>query len=207
MDGEGLVTAHCPNPGTMIGLLDAGNPVLLSKSTNPKRKLPLTLELIRVGQAWVGVNTMNANRLIHEALQTNAIPELANYGEIRKEAIWAAGCRFDFLLQNGQQLCYLEVKNVTLAENGWAQFPDAVTVRGTKHLRHLMQAVAMGHRSVMLFLVHRSDCQRFQPAHHIDAVYAETLRLAADRGVEVLAYRTVIDPPMAFLDCKLSFEL
>lgn len=207
LDSGELVTAHCPNSGSMMGLLDSGNPVLLSRSDNPNRKLRLTLELIQVRQTWVGVNTMNPNRLIHEALQTNAISELTNYNEIKKEAIWAEGCRFDYCLKNNQQLCYLEVKNVTLEENGWALFPDAVTRRGVKHLYHLMEVVEKGCRGVMLFLVHRADCERFRPARHIDPVYAETLSAAAERGVEILVYRAAIHPPEVALDRKLSFEL
>ncbi len=206
LDSGEMVTAHCPNSGSMMGLLDSGNPVLLSRSDNPNRKLRFTLEIIQVRQTWVGVNTMNPNRLIHEALQTSAIPELKNYNQIKKEVIWKEGCRFDFCLKNSQSLCYLEVKNVTLEENGWALFPDAVTKRGAKHLHHLIEVVERGCRGVMLFLVHRADCERFRPARHIDPVYAETLRAAADRGVEILVYRTIIEPPMVWLDRKLPFE-
>jgi sugar fermentation stimulation protein A len=207
LDSGEMVTAHCPNSGSMMSLLDSGNPVLLSRSANPHRKLRFTLELLQVRQTWVGVNTMNPNRLIHEALQTHAIPELTNYTEIKKEAVWKEGCRFDFCLKNNQQLCYLEVKNVTLEENGWALFPDAVTKRGAKHLHHLIEVVEKGFRGVMLFLVHRADCERFRPARHIDFVYAETLRAAAERGVEILVYRAAIHPPLVALDRELPFEL
>jgi sugar fermentation stimulation protein A len=198
-----VVTAHCPNSGSMMGLLQPGSATLLSASSNPKRKLPFTWELVKVKDAWVGVNTISPNRLIHEALQNGAIPELAEYGEIKKEVLWAPGCRFDFMLSDGNRRCFVEVKNVTLAQENVARFPDAVTARGTKHLNHLMEVVRRGHRAVMLYLVNRSDCDQFQPAADIDSVYAETLREALDQGVEMLVYRTRIEPPEIQLDCRL----
>ena len=153
------ITAHCADSGRMSGLLQPGNPVLLSKSDNPGRKLPFTWELVQVGDTWVGVNTMNPNRIVHEALRNYDIPELTGYSEIKNEVTWAPGCRFDFSLKNGKTT-FVEVKNVTLAKHGVALFPDAVTQRGTKHLNHLIEVVRCNHRAVMFFLVHRGDCHR-----------------------------------------------
>jgi sugar fermentation stimulation protein A len=202
-----MVTTHCPNSGSMMGLLQPGNPVLLSKSKNPKRKLPYTWELVRVNGTWVCVNTANPNRLIHEALLNKQIPELSNYSEIKREAAWGDRSRLDFLLKNDEEPCFVEVKNVTLAENGVALFPDAKTKRGVKHLRDLMEIVGQGMRGVMCFLVHREDCNIFKPADAIDPVYAETLRNAHQAGVEILVYRAKIRPPAVTLDLKLKFEL
>jgi sugar fermentation stimulation protein A len=207
LDSGQIITAHCPNSGSMMGLSEPHNSVLLSKSDNPRRKLALTLELIEVSQTWVCVNTMVPNRLVFAAMQNNAISELKDYTEIKKEAIWVDSCRFDFRLKNEHGFCFVEVKNVTLEENGWAIFPDAITLRGKKHLHHLMEVVRAGHRAVMLFLVNRSDCDKFRPAAHIDPDYAEALRTAAAGGVEILVYRTVISPPGVSLDCRLPFEL
>ncbi|NIR49981.1 DNA/RNA nuclease SfsA [candidate division KSB1 bacterium] len=201
------VTAHCPNSGSMMGLLQKGNDVLLSESGNPKRKLPYTWELVRVGPTWVGVNTINPNRMIHEALLNGEIPELSQYSDIKREVIWKHTCRFDFMLKNGQKTCFVEVKNVTLEENGLALFPDAKTERGVKHLRHLKEAVSDGHRAVMCFLVNREDCTFFMPAETIDPVYADSLRDAYENGVEIVVYRANITPPEVVIDGALDFEL
>ena len=205
-DGK-IIAAHCPNSGSMMGLLQSDNAVLLSKSNNPKRKLPYTWELVRVNGTWVGVNTVNPNRLIHEALLNNLIPELCNYDQIKKEVYWDRHSRLDFCLKNDKEKCFVEVKNVTLAERGVALFPDAKTVRGTKHLNALIEIVKQGNRAVMCFLVHREDCHVFRPADSIDPVYSTTLRNAHKMGVEIIVYRASIRPPEVTIDCKLEFEL
>ena len=191
----------------MLGLLQTGNQVLLSKSKNPKRKFPLSWELIKIGNTWVVVNTANTNRVIHEALLKNQISELAGYSEIKPEAVWGDHTRFDFLLHNENEQCFVEIKNVTLAENDIALFPDSVTKRGTKHLNGLMQVIREGHRAVMFFLISREDCELFRPAAHIDFVYSETLRRAEENGVEILVYQAKISPPQITVDCPLKFEL
>jgi len=202
-----IITAHCANPGSMIGLLQNGSQVLVSKSQDPKRKFPFSWELIKIGETWVVVNTANTNRVIHEALLKNQIPELIGYSEIRPEAVWGDHTRFDFLLRKESDQCFVEVKNVTLAENIIALFPDSITQRGTKHLNELMKVVRKGHRAVMCFLVSREDCQLFKPAAHIDLVYSETLRKAQENGVEVLVYQAKISPPQITVDYPLKFEL
>ncbi len=202
-----IITAHCANPGSMMGLLEIGSQVLLSKSQNPGRKFPFSWELIKIDDTWIVVNTANTNRVIHEALQKNQIPELSDYSEIKPESVWGAHTRFDFFLQKENEQCFVEVKNVTLAENNVALFPDSVTKRGTKHLNELMKVVRESHRAVMCFLVSREDCRLFKPAEYIDPVYAETLRKAGQNGVEVLVYQAKIAPPHVTVDCPLKFEL
>ncbi len=191
-----IVTAHCANSGRMTGLAEPGSVVILSESANPKRKLRFTWQLVKIENNWVGVNTLLPNRLAREALENKLIPELSTYHEIKAEVRWGLNTRFDFLLQNENERCYLEVKSVTLAEAGTAMFPDAVTARGTKHLRELMHVVASGSQAAMLFVVNRSDCRHFIPAEKIDPVYAQTLREAADKGVKIWVYATRIEPPV-----------
>lgn len=191
----------------MLGLSEPGSKVILSISDNPKRKLPYTLELVRVGKIWICVNTLVPNRLVKEALHGKLIPELVEYSSIKPESKWGENTRFDFLLKEDSRLCYVEVKNVTLEENGIALFPDAVTERGRKHLRELEKVVASGHRAVMLFLVNRGDCSRFKPAANIDPKYTVALTQAYSAGVEILVYRTKINPPAIEIDMRIEFEL
>ncbi len=201
------VTAHCANSGSMRGLDTPGLPVLLSRSSNPRRKFPLTLELIWVGETWVGVNTLVPNRVAHEGILRGSFKELCGYEDVKPEASWRPGCRFDFKLVHGAETCFVEVKSVTLGDGRTARFPDAKTERGAKHLRELMTVVDSGARAVMLFLVHRGDCDRFSPAETIDPVYANLLRQAFAHGVEVLVYRSRIEPPRIAIERQLPFSL
>ncbi|MCX8230967.1 MAG: DNA/RNA nuclease SfsA, partial [Alphaproteobacteria bacterium] len=157
-------------------------------SDNPKRKLPYTWELVRADGALVGINPLNANRVISGALETGAVPGVDQYGSIRREVRYGEGSRVDFLLSEpGLPDCYVEVKNVHLArQNGLAEFPDAVTARGAKHLAELARVKAAGNRALMLFLVQREDCDRFQVAKDIDPAYGAALGAAVEAGVEVL---------------------
>lgn len=207
LEDDSTVTVHCPNSGSMMGLLGAGNPVLLSRSANARRKLPYTWELVRVERTWVGVNTLIPNRLVDEALRQGSIRELSRYSGIKREAVWAAGRRLDFRLHEGEEVCFLEVKNVTLAEGEVALFPDAKTERGLKHLHALMAVVRSGYRAAMLFVVNREDCTRFMPAAEIDPDYSAALREAHTAGVEILTYRSVIRPPRVELGPALPFAL
>jgi sugar fermentation stimulation protein A len=186
-DGR-AVTAHCPNTGTMLGVAEPDSEVWLSVSDNPKRKLPYTWELVRADGALVGINPLNANRVISGALETGAVPSVDQYGSIRREVRYGEGSRVDFLLSEpGLPDCYVEVKNVHLArQNGLAEFPDAVTARGAKHLAELARVKAAGNRALMLFLVQREDCDRFQVAKDIDPAYDAALGAAVEAGVEVL---------------------
>lgn len=192
-DGETL-TVHCPNSGSMLGCIDPGSQVLVSRSDNPSRKYPHTLEMIRVNGGWVGINTSLTNRIVREGFEKGVITEVGPVDAIKAEVKVSAGSRLDFLLASGSRRIYVEVKNCTLAEAGTAMFPDAVTVRGTKHLHELMRLAAAGNGAMVCFLVQRMDAERFAPARRIDPVYAETLAQALRQGVMVAAYQADVQP-------------
>lgn len=204
-DGR-VVTAHCANSGSMMGVKEPGSKVWLSPNTNPKAKLDWRWELIEVGGALVGINTMHPNRIVAEALEQGLIPELSGYAAARREVKYGAGSRIDLLLEDPGR-CYVEVKNVTLRRRHLAQFPDAVTVRGTKHLNELIQMVKEGHRAVMLYLAQRADCQAFSVAADIDPDYARTLEKAISAGVEVLGYQCALSPREIRLDRPLELRI
>lgn len=189
LDDGARVTAHCTNTGSMLGCNVPGSRVYLSEQRGKGRKLPFTWELIRVGRTLVGINTLAANRLAREGIETGAVRELQGYEQLRPEVRTAPGSRLDFLLENPGERCYVEVKNVTLAVDRAALFPDAVSERGTKHLKELMRLRRQGHRAALLFVVQRRDCGRFGPADHIDPEYGRWLRRAVEAGVEVCPYR------------------
>ncbi len=189
-----VVTSHCPNSGSMRGCAEPGSTVLLSRSDNPKRKLPFTWELVMAGGTWVGINTALPNRLVKEAVSLSNVPELAGFPDIRTEVPYGTGSRIDLLLANASGLCYVEVKNVTLVDGEAALFPDSVTARGQKHLRELMQVVHNGSRGVIFFVVQRGDTSCVAPADGIDPEYGRLLRLAVENGVEALAYEAHVDP-------------
>lgn len=190
LDEGGHVTAHCPNPGAMLGLKTPGLPVWLSRSSDPKRKLPWTLELVEACGGLVGVNTMNPNKLAFEAIEQGSIPELAGYARLRREVAYDGDSRIDILLEDdARPPCWVEVKNSHfLREPGLAEFPDCITVRGVKHLKALERRVEAGERAVMLFVVQATGVTEFDTADDIDRTYGPALREAAAKGVEVLVY-------------------
>ncbi len=191
------VTAHVANPGGMIGVCDPGATVWLSRSADPKRKLAYSWELIEIDGAMVGVNTAHPNRIVGEALEALKIPEFAAYRTVRREVKYGARSRVDFLLeQPGLPPCYVEVKNVHLRrEPELAEFPDAVTARGAKHLGELAYRVAEGARAAMLYLVQRGDCRRFRLADDLDPAYAAAFQAARAAGVEAVAYACAFSDP------------
>ena len=189
-----IVTAHCPNTGSMQECCETGRPVYLSCHDNPKRKLKYTWELIEMPTSLVGVNTVTPNRLVARSIEAAYIKELRGYDRIRREVDIGNRSRIDLLLLKGENTqCYIEIKNCTLVTDGVAYFPDAVTVRGQKHLKELQRLTAAGNRCVMFYFIQRMDAEVFKPADHIDAVDGKALRQAVDKGVEVLAYDVHID--------------
>lgn len=191
---ENVITVHCPNSGAMLGCSAPGSPVVISRSDNPKRKYPWTLEMVQQNGIWIGVNTSMTNKLVHEALLNGTIANFGQLTAIMPEKKVSQRSRLDFLLTSVQRETYLEVKNCSLAEDGTALFPDAVTARGTKHLQELMELRDKGFAAAVLFCIQRSDADRFSPATDIDPVYAATLCTAAGAGVEVVAYQAEITP-------------
>lgn len=202
LESGDVVTAHCANPGSMIGLTDPGSEVWLSPARNPARKLRYTWELIRDatnGEAsLVGINSFHPNALAEEAVRAGSIPELTGYPDMRREVRYGRNSRIDLLLEApGRPKCYVEVKNVHLRrEPGLAEFPDSVTARGTKHLHELGDAIDAGNRAVMFYLVQRQDCSRFALAADIDPVYAEAFAEAKSRGVEAICYACELTPQL-----------
>ena len=189
-----IITAHCPNTGSMYGLLKRGNKVWVSKSNNPNRKLKYTLEIIEDQKAKVGVNTHSTNKIVHHALQNNLIKELKNSVEIKPETKFGKNTRFDFLVINKDFKAFVEVKNVTLSRKKTkAEFPDAITARGLKHINELMNACKKGYKIFILYLVQREDCKSFSIAQDIDADYANALTKAVKNNLNVICY-----------DCKFS---
>ena len=191
-----IITAHCPNPGSMMGLLNIDNKVWFSKSNNPNRKLKYTLELIEIKNKMVGINTLLTNKIVLEALNCKKINSLAKFDNVRPEVKFTENTRFDFLLLNNKEKCFLEVKNVTLVrEKKMAEFPDAKTSRGIKHLNELRKAKKKGYQSYILYLIQREDCNFFKIAKDIDEEYKIAFDKALKNGVKILCY-----------DCKLNNE-
>ena len=191
-----IITAHCPNTGSMFGLLKKDNKVWISKSNNPKRKLKYTLEIIEDTGSKIGVNTLSANKIILYALQKNLIKEFNNIKEIKPETKFGKKTRFDFLIINGKDKVFIEVKNVTLSrKKGLAEFPDAVTTRGLKHIRELLKAGKKNYKIFILFLIQRDDCKSFTIAKDIDPNYEKSLKKAVKNNLKILCY-----------DCKFSQE-
>lgn len=206
VSGE-IVTAHCPNSGSMKGCAVPGSPVLLSLSDNPKRRLKYTWELVQANGLWIGLNTGLPNRLVREGIENGTVVELQGYDRIRGEVPYGGNSRIDLLLEGKQELCYVEVKNVTLVDGRVALFPDAVTARGQKHLRELMSVVRKGHRGVIFFVVQRGDGDSVAPADAIDPEYGRLLRQAVACGVEALAYRATVTPGEIALEHPLPLNL
>ena len=208
-DGEKL-TVHCPNPGSMLGCAIPGSAVRCSTSDNPKRKLRHTLEMIRIGRIWVGLNTLRANRLVLRALQREALPAFAGYQRIRPEAAVGSGSRLDFRLDDharDARPAFIEVKSVTLAEGRRARFPDSVTTRGRRHMETLARLRREGSRAALLFVVQRADCDSVRPADDIDPDYGEALRAAVRAGVEVHAVQTRVTARSLSLEGPLPVVL
>ena len=191
-----IITGHCPNSGSMMGLLNKGNKVWFSKSNNPDRKLKYTLEIIEIKKKLVGVNTLLTNKIVFEALSQKKVNSLIKFNNIKTEAKFSENTRFDFLISNNKEKCFLEIKNVTLVrKEKIAEFPDAITSRGTKHLIELINAKKKGFQSYILYLIQRQDCKTFKIAEDIDINYKIAFDKAIKAGVKILCY-----------DCKINDE-
>jgi sugar fermentation stimulation protein A len=201
------ITLHCPNTGSMKNCIQPMSPCWYSTSVSATRKYPNTLEIVTTSSGdLAGINTSRSNALVEAAIRAGVISELQGYDTIRREVIYGSEkSRVDFVLERGDEKCFVEVKNVTLMEaKGQGLFPDAVSERGTKHLRELMQMVREGHRAVLLFCVQHTGIEWVEPADAIDPVYGKTLREAIANGVEVIAYGAEIKPEQNFISLRNS---
>ncbi len=202
---KGIVTAHCPNTGSMKGLLDEGNEVYLLPNNDPKRKLKYGLEIIKSRKNLVGVNTHLANRIVEHGIKNNLVVELKNNDSIKPEVFFNKETRFDFLLEKKGQKMFVEVKNVTLFRNkDTAEFPDAPTARGTKHLLTLIDAIKKSYKTYLIFLVQIQNMKYFKIAKDIDEEYYKSYLIAKKAGVNFLAYRCDISSKKIFIDKKLK---
>jgi sugar fermentation stimulation protein A len=199
------IVAHCPNTGSMMGLLDEGNEVFVSKNDDPKRKLKYTLEIIKVKKNLVGVNTHFANKIAFHGLSNNLVKEVKNTNNIKPEVFFDKETRFDFLVEKDNQKTFVEVKNVTLSrKDKLAEFPDAVTSRGSKHLKTLIEATKKGYKTYLLFLVQIQGVTDFKIAKDIDKEYYENYKLAKKAGVKFLAYRCKISSKEIKIEKKIK---
>ena len=202
-----IITAHCPNSGSMLGLLSKGNKAWFSLSDNPNRKLKYTLEMIEVKNKKVGINTLLTNKIVLEALNHKKINSLTKFTNIKPEAKFSDSTRFDFLLHNNNTKCFLEVKNVTLVrKKKIAEFPDAITSRGTKHLNELCNAIKKGYQSYILYLIQREDCVSFKIAKDIDKKYKIAFDKALKSGVKILCYDCKLNNKEIKLNNRINYE-
>lgn len=206
LDNGTVVIAHCTNSGSMKSCLENGAEVYLSPVNDPKRKTRFTWEMIKINGDWIGINTGNPNKLAFEAVSAGLIPGLEGYTTVKREVKFEDS-RFDIYAENDNEQCFIEVKNVTMKIGKYARFPDAVTVRGQKHLKTLMQVKSRGIRAVMLYVIQRSDVEIFAPANAIDPNYAKLLKEAVNAGVEVIPMQARVTPEKIELTKQLPFEI
>jgi sugar fermentation stimulation protein A len=206
LDDGTEVVAHCTNSGSMKSCLEDGAEVYLTPVNDAKRKTKFTWEMIQINGDWVGINTGNPNKLAFEAISENKIPELSGYTTVKREVKFGDS-RFDVYAENENGKCFVEVKNVSMKEGKYALFPDAVTTRGQKHLKTLMQVKAQGMRAVMLYVIQRSDVEIFGPARDIDPDYADLLKEAHRAGVEIIAMQAKVTATSIEFVRKLPFEI
>lgn len=206
LDNGEEVTAHCTNSGSMKSCLENGAEVYLSPVNDPKRKTRFTWEMIKINGDWVGINTGNPNKIAFEAISKGEIPGLKNYTAIKREVKFNDS-RFDVFAENENEKCFVEVKNVTLKEGNYALFPDAVTTRGQKHLKTLIEVKKQGMRAVMLYIVQRMDVEIFAPAKDIDPDYANALKDAVSEGVELIVMQAKVSSEKIELVKKLPVEI
>jgi len=202
-----VLTAHCPNTGSMIGLLTEKNKVWFSKSDNPNRKLKYTLEMIEFRKKRVGINTLLTNKIVFEGLKNKKIDDLKKFIEIKSEVKFSKNTRFDFLLTNNKKKCFLEVKNVTLErKQKIAEFPDSITSRGVKHLEELIKAKKKGFDSYLLFIIQIEGCESFRIAEDIDKKYKVAFDKAVKNGIKILCYDCKLNNEEIKLNKKIKYE-
>ena len=202
-----IITAHCTNSGSMMGLLNLNNNVWFSKSNDPKTKLKYTLQMIEINKKLVGINTHLTNKIVLEALEKKRIESLIKFNFINTEVKFSNKTRFDFLISNDKEKCFLEVKNVTLVrENNIGEFPDAITTRGTKHLNELCKAKKKGFHSYILYLIQREDCDSFRIAEDIDEEYKFAFNKALKCGVKILCYDCKLNNEEIILNKQINYE-
>jgi sugar fermentation stimulation protein A len=203
-----IVTAHCANSGSMMGLLNRNSKVWLTKSNNEKRKLKYTLQIIEDEKSKVGVNTHLTNKIAKHALENNLIKDFTKNVIIKSEQVFGANTRFDFYLEDAKAKSFLEVKNVTLKRKSKiAEFPDSVTARGTKHLNELINATKQGFKSYLLFVIQREDCDKFMIAKDLDPEYSKTLIKAIKHDVKILCYDCKFSSKGIILNKKIKFQI
>ena len=200
-----IIIAHCPNTGSMMGLLNENNDAWVLKNEDPKRKLKYTLQILKTSKNVIGVNTHLANKLVHEGLQNNTLLEFKNLDKIVTEKFYNKETRFDFLVEKNKKKIFIEVKNVTLIRDGkTSEFPDAITTRGSKHIKTLMDAHKKGYECYVLFLVQIENCKYFRIAKDIDNEYYENYKLAKKSGVKFIAYNCKVGPKEIKIDKKVE---
>ncbi|MCB1196333.1 DNA/RNA nuclease SfsA [bacterium] len=201
------VVAHCPNSGSMKGIPLFNSHVMVSYNPLPSRKYQYTLEMVHNGNTWIGINTMYPNSLVEEGIINGTIAELNPYSSIKREVVCSDKSRLDLMVEQRDSICYVEVKNVTLAEGSRALFPDSVTLRGQKHLLELIRLKRSGYRAIMIYVVQRSDCIDMGPAWNIDSEYAEKLVAAVKEGVEAYVYQAEVSPEEITLIRRIPIEI
>ncbi len=203
-----IITAHCPNTGSMMGLLKKNNKVWLTKSDNPKRKLKYTLQIIEDESSKVGINTHITNKIVLDALNNSIIEKFRNLETIKPEVNFGSNTRFDFLISEGKKRSFIEVKNVTLSrKKGIAEFPDAVTSRGLKHIDELIKAGQKGYEIYLLYVIQRNDCDKFKLAKDIDPKYYELLIKAVKKNLNILCYDCKFSTKGIKLNRKIHFKI
>lgn len=206
LDDGTVAVAHCTNSGTMTSCLEDEAEVFLTPESDPKRKTKFTWEMIKINRGWVGINTGNPNLLAFEGISSGIIPGLSGYSNVKREVKFGDS-RFDVFAENETEKCFVEVKNVTMKVGNYALFPDAVTTRGQKHLKTLMEVKAAGMRAVMLYIIQRGDVEIFAPATEVDPEYAKALKNAVNAGVEVIAMQVNVTPSAITFSKKLPVEI
>lgn len=206
LDSGEVVTAHCTNSGSMKSCLENGAEVYLSPVDDPNRKTKFTWEMIKINGDWVGINTSNPNKLAFESVKNGLIEKLKGYTEVQAEVKYDDS-RFDLMAKNDKETCFIEVKNVTYKDGNYALFPDAVTSRGKKHLETLIKVKEQGMRAVMLYVIQRMDVEIFAPAIKIDPDYSKVLKIAYNKGVEIIPMQVKVSPEIIEISRELPFEL